>query len=75
MVALNGAGEVPYHAGAQLLKQAGALRAPHSCGRAPGADRLHTGGQQEGHAAGRVGHGASLQHTHVRRLTPPSLSR
>lgn len=60
MVALNGAGEVPYHAGAQLLQQAGALRASRGCGRAPGADGLHAGGQQEGHAAGRVGHGASL---------------
>lgn len=49
-----------YHAGAKLLQQPGALGAG---GWSPGADALHAAAQQEGHAAARVRHAASLRTT------------
>lgn len=51
-----------YHATAQLLQQARARveGAAHDAGRPPRPNRLHAGGEQERHAARRVGHGSSL---------------
>lgn len=64
-VGLLRCGQLSYHAGAELLEEAGALRAGQAGGRPPRPDALHAAAQQEGHAAARVGHAAALQHTHT----------
>lgn len=50
-----------YHAGAQLLQQAWALRAAQHCRRPARSDALHAAAQQVWDAAAGVGHRASLK--------------
>lgn len=62
-VGLLRCGQLSYHAGAELLQEARALRAGQAGGRPPRPDALHAAAQEEGHAAACVGHAAALKHT------------